>query len=315
MDIFELTVTDNNGATAKDQVAITVLPQPLKVNQAPVANAGNNQTMTWSLNSVVLNGNSSFDPDGTIAAYNWRQVSGPSASSIAAAKTSSATVSKFIVGQYVFELTVTDNNGSTNADQITITVNPAAAKVNLLPVADAGSSDTIQLPTNTYTLNASGSSDPDGTIVSYHWQQTSGPNTAGSSSMNNKVVTLSNLQAGEYTFQLTVTDNTGITSTATMNLTVEQGTTHSDLSSTERFIVYPNPAHDVTTARITSQVTGTVKITVYDMNGRQVLVAQTVKMDDVVNKTLNISSLASGMYTVQITIGNKKTMVTKFIKN
>ena len=232
-----------------------------------------------------------------------------------AATTSSATVSKLIVGQYIYELTVTDNNGSTNSDQITITVNPAVSKVNLLPVADAGASDTIQLPTNTYTLNASGSMDPDGTIVSYFWQQISGPNTAGSSSMNNPVVTVSNLQAGEYNFKLTVTDNTGINSTATMKLTVEQGATQNHFSSSERFIVYPNPAHDVTTVRITSQVTGTVKITVYDMNGRQVLTAQTVKMDDVVNKTLNISSLASGMYTVQITIGNKKTMVTKFIKN
>jgi hypothetical protein len=144
----------------------------------------------------------------------------------------------------------------------------------------------------------------------------SGPNTANSSSMNSSMVALSNLQAGEYDFQLTVTDNAGISSTSTMKLTVEQGLAqNNNLSSSDRFIVYPNPAHDVTTARITSQVTGTVKITVYDMNGRQVLVAQTVKMDDVVNKTLNISSLASGMYTVQITIGNKKTMVTKFIKN
>ncbi len=313
--IFELTVTDNKGATSKDQVAVTVLPQPLQVNQAPVANAGNNQTITAPVNSVALNGSSSFDPDGTITAYSWRQVSGPSASTIAAAKTSSAKASKLIVGQYVFELTVTDNNGSTNSDQITITVNQAVSKVNLIPVADAGSSDTIQLPTNTYTLNASGSTDPDGTIVSYHWQQISGPNTASSSSMNNPVVTVSNLQAGAYQFQLTVTDNSGITSTATKNLTVEQGTAQDNLALTERFIVYPNPAHDVTTVKITSQVTGTVKITVYDMNGRQVLVAQTVKTGDVATKTLNISSLASGMYTVQVSIGNQKTMVTKFIKN
>ncbi|HEY2648419.1 MAG TPA: T9SS type A sorting domain-containing protein, partial [Puia sp.] len=118
----------------------------------------------------------------------------------------------------------------------------------------------------------------------------------------------------------TVTDNAGLTSTATMQLVVKQvETTQSVLSqdfvTTETFIVYPNPAHDVTTVKITSQVTGTVKITVYDMNGRQVLVAQTVKTGDVVTKTLNISSLASGMYTVQITIGNQKTMVTKFIKS
>jgi Secretion system C-terminal sorting domain/Domain of unknown function (DUF4832)/PKD domain len=313
--IFELTVTDNKGATAKDQVAITVLPQPLQTNQPPVANAGNNQTITAPVNSAILNGTSSFDPDGTIAAYSWRQVSGPSTSTFTGAKTSSATVSKLIIGQYIFELMVTDNNGSTNTDQVTITVNAAASKLNVPPVADAGSSDTVQLPTNTYTLNATQSVDPDGTIGSYHWQQISGPNTAGSSSMNNSKVTISNLQAGQYEFQLTVTDNEGATSTSTMQLVVvEQNLSH-DLATTERFIVYPNPAHDVTTVRITSQVTGTVKITVYDMNGRQVLVAQTVKSDDVVNKPLNISSLASGMYTVQITIGNKKTMVTKFIKN
>jgi len=315
--IFELTVTDNSGATAKDQIAVTVLPQPLQTNQAPVANAGTNQTITAPVSSVVLNGTSSFDPDGTVTAYSWKQVSGPSASTITAALTSSATASRLVAGQYIFELTVTDNNGSTNADQITITVNPAVSKVNLIPVADAGASDTIQLPINTYTLNASGSTDPDGTITSYHWQQVSGPNTASSSSMNNPVVTLSNLQAGQYQFQVTVTDNSVITSTSAMQLTVEQNVTHDILtvSSTDRLIAYPNPAHDVTTLKITSQVTGTVKITVYDMNGRQVLVAQTVKMDDVVSKTLNISSLVSGMYTVQVTIGNRKTMVTKFIKN
>lgn len=314
--IFELTVTDNNGATAKDQIAVTVLPQPLQANQAPVANAGTNQTITAPATTAVLNGTSSFDPDGTISAYSWTQVSGPSTSTITSAKTSTATVSKLIVGQYVYQLTVTDNNGATNSDQITITVNAAPSKVNLLPVANAGSSDTIQLPTNTYTLNASGSVDPDGSIVSYRWQQISGPNTARSSSMYNSQVTISNLQAGVYNFQLTVTDNTGMTSTATMKLTVEQGVTIStDNGPTDRFIVYPNPAHDVTTLKITSQVTGTVKITIYDMNGRQVMVAQMAKSDDVATKTLNISSLASGMYTVQISIGNKKTMVTKFIKN
>ena len=181
-------------------------------------------------------------------------------------------------------------------------------------MADAGASDTIQLPTNTYTLNASGSTDPDGTITSYHWQEISGPNTARSSSMNNQVVTLSNLEAGIYQFQLTVTDNSGITSTATMELTVEPANIGEGSTKSNVFTVYPNPAHSVTTVQITSQVTGTVKIVVYDMNGRLVMTAQTVMSGGTATKTLNISSLASGMYTIQVTIGNKTTMVTKFIK-
>ena len=153
-------------------------------------------------------------------------------------------------------------------------------------MANAGSNDTIQLPVNTYTLNASGSKDPDGTITAYRWQEISGPNTASSSSMNSAVASLSNLQAGVYQFQLTVTDNSGISSTAAKQLTVlTAAVTHDLLTITDKLSVYPNPAHDVTTLKITSQVTGTVKITVYDM------------------------------YTVQVTIGNKKTMSTRFIKN
>jgi len=308
--VFELTVTDNKGATAKDQVDVTVLPKSLLPNQTPVANAGNNQTITAPLNSVSLNGSSSFDPDGTISGYSWKQISGPSASSITAGNTSTPTITQLNVGQYTFELTVTDNNGLKNTDQVTVTVNPASAKVNIPPVANAGSNDTLELPNNSYTLNASQSRDPDGTIGSYQWQQISGPNTVKSSNMNVPQVAISDFQAGEYEFQVTVTDNEGATSTATMKLTVEPSS-----GLTDRFIVYPNPAHDVTTAKVTSSVTGKVKIVVYDMNGRMVLTTEAEKTDDVVTKTLNVSTLATGMYTVQIVIGNKKTMVTKFIKN
>ena len=205
---------------------------------------------------------------------------------------------------------MTDNSGVTITDQVTVTVNAAAAKVNIPPVANAGSNDTLALPNNSYTLNATRSKDPDGTIQSYQWQQISGPNTVISTTMDNPQVTVSDLQSGTYEFQVRVTDNSGASATATMDLTVEQG-----LQSTARFIAFPNPAHDITNLRITSPTTGTVKIFVYDINGKQVLVSEVEKTDDVVYKSLNISSLAPGMYTVQIVIGSKKTMVTKFIKN
>ena len=308
--IFELTVTDNSGANAKDQVTVIVNPKPVLPNQAPVANAGSNQTITEPENSLALNGSSSFDPDGTISGFNWTQISGPSSSVISAGNTVAPDVSQLIVGQYVYQLTVTDNNGTTNTDQVTITVNAGTSKINLSPIANAGISDTIGLPTNSYTLDATRSTDPDGTIDSYQWQQISGPNTANSSAMNNAQVTLGNLEQGEYQFEVTVTDNGGATSTATMKLTVEQG-----FSLATRVSVFPNPASSVIHEKITSSIMGTVKINVYDMNGRLVLTSQDEKTSDVIYCKMNVSQLAPGMYTIQINIANRKTIVSKFIKN
>jgi len=308
--VFELTVTDNNGATSKDQISVTVLPPIVLPNQSPVANAGSNLTITLPDNTVDLNGSSSFDPDGTLTAFGWTQISGPSTSAISGGNTSTPNVSQLIVGQYVYELTVTDNNGATNTDRITVTVNPGVTKVNLPPVAFAGQSDTILLPTNKYTLNGSQSMDPDGTIQSYQWKEITGPNDVSGYLTNNAQVNLSNLQAGEYEFQLTVTDDAGATSTATMILTVVQ----SAFSVTERLSVYPNPAHTVVNQRITSPIDGTVKVDIYDMNGKLVLTKQFEKTTDVVYNKIYVDKLAPGMYTIQVNIANRKTMVSKFIK-
>jgi hypothetical protein len=46
--------------------------------------------------------------------------------------------------------------------------------VNQLPTANAGSDQTIQLPTATASLSGSGT-DADGTIASYAWTKASGP--------------------------------------------------------------------------------------------------------------------------------------------
>jgi hypothetical protein len=310
---FALTVTDNSGATATDAVIITVNPKAIIPNQAPVANAGSNVTITVPPNTVTLNGTSSFDPDGTITVYSWTQISGPSTSVITGANTSTATASQLVVGQYVFQLTVTDNNGATNSDRVTVTVNPEVPKVNFPPIADAGASDTINLPASTYTLDASHSMDPDGTIQSYEWKEVSGPNTVNSSSMNSSEVTISDLQVGVYEFQVTVTDNEGASSVAIMKLTVNQGFAFNNPS--ERFAIYPNPAHSTINSKIVSPVTGSTKIMVYDMNGKLVLTSEVEKSDNSVTKTINISQLAPGMYTIQINIANRKTMVAKFVKD
>ena len=69
---FILTVTDNNAATDKDTMQVTV---NLVTNIPPVASAGPNQTITLPTNTVTLTG-SGTDADGTISAYAWTKLSG-----------------------------------------------------------------------------------------------------------------------------------------------------------------------------------------------------------------------------------------------
>ncbi len=307
---FQLIVTDNSGATASSTANVTVNPKPVLPNQLPIANAGNNLTITAPAGSTGLNGSNSFDPDGTIVSYSWKQTSGPSTAVITNGTSVTPTVSGLIQGSYVFGLTVIDNDGASDKDQVTVTVNPPVNKVNQMPVAMAGIDTTLQLPESTYVLNGNGSHDPDGTIVSYQWQQIGGPSTVDASSMSTAVVDISNLQEGHYEFQLMVTDNQGGTSTSQVTISVDKGSGVQD-----QLLMYPNPAHDVINGKISSQVTGTIKVSVYDMNGRLVISDQSEKSYDVLIKTLNISTLANGMYMIQINIANRKTMVAKFIKH
>jgi len=109
--------------------------------------------------------------DGSIASYQWTQISG-GALTLTNANSNTLTVSGAVAGTYTFRLAVTDNGGATGFDEVTLVVN--AAVVNQPPVASAGSNQTISLPQNTLNLNGSGS-DPDGSIASYLWSKVSGP--------------------------------------------------------------------------------------------------------------------------------------------
>lgn len=210
--IFKLTVTDNSNATGSDSVIITV---NALFNQIPVVNAGANQTITLPASSANLNG-SATDADGTIASYVWSKTSGPSQGNITNTTSASTTATNLVQGTYVFKLVATDNGNANGWDSVIVTVNAATNKA---PVADAGTSQTIKLPVNSVTLNGSASSDPDGTIVSYSWVKSTG-GSASIANPNNSSTIVNNLQAGQYIFELTVTDNKGASSKKTVKVTV-----------------------------------------------------------------------------------------------
>jgi gliding motility-associated-like protein len=202
--VFRLTVTDDDNATATDNVTITV--QPAVVNQTPVANAGADVSLTLPANSTTLNG-SATDADGTIASYAWTKVSGPAAS-LSGQATATLSLTGLVAGTYVFQLIATDDKGATSSDNVTVVVNAA----NVPPTANAGGDITINLPTSATIISGSGS-DVDGTVSSYSWTQVSGPSTATLSNQTTASLNASALIAGTYTFRLTVTDDDGATGT------------------------------------------------------------------------------------------------------
>lgn len=208
--VFSLVATDNQLApSVADQVLVTVNPVP--VNQAPIANAGPDISITLPMSATSLSGAGS-DVDGTVATYTWTQVSGPNTATFSSKTVAAPSVSGLAAGTYMFSLVVTDNQLlASTADQVVITVNPVA--VNQPPVANAGADKSLTLPVTSTILNGSGT-DGDGTVTVYTWTQVSGPNTATFASKTVAVPTISGLTAGVYTFSLTVTDNQLATSVA-----------------------------------------------------------------------------------------------------
>src|ERR671924_1670495 len=134
---FELTVTDNDGATSTaDSVSVTVN----NVNQPPTANAGADFSVNEGTTGVQLQG-SGQDADGTISSYQWEQTDGPSVI-LNNADTATATFDAPSVSAntwLTFKLTVTDNDGATAEDSVVVTIN----NVNQNPIADAGTDQTV----------------------------------------------------------------------------------------------------------------------------------------------------------------------------
>jgi hypothetical protein len=92
-----------------------------------------------------------------------------------------------------------------------------------VPVANAGSSQTVTLPVNAVTLAGSGT-ESGGTISSYAWSWVSGPSQYVFNSTSVASPTISNLIAGTYVFKLTVTDANGVSASANVSIVVNAAT-------------------------------------------------------------------------------------------
>jgi hypothetical protein len=298
---FELTVTDNRGASSRKTVRVTVVNS---TDQNPVADAGTSQVITLPVNSSTLNGSGSLDPDGTISTYTWSKISGPAQGSIASANQSIATANNLVQGVYKFKLTITDNNGNTASDSVTVTVNAAT---NQAPVADAGINQTLPFGTSSVTLDGSKSNDPDGTIAGYRWILVSGASATISDSSISKPV-VSNLQGGQYIFELTVTDDKGATSTAQVKIIVNLISNQPPIADAGANQVVALPVNSVKLDGTQSaDPDGTIAIFSWTKIGGP----SAVTITNVSTATPIVSGLVEGQYTFELTVTDNRGASTK----
>lgn len=189
-------------------------------NQAPVANAGGNQTVHVGT-PVNLDGSASSDPDENYPlTYAWQITSSPSGSvaPLSGPNSVNPSFTADIPGDYTVGLVVNDALGaSSTVDEVIIST------YNTPPVADAGPDQSVVLIGSTLQLDGTQSWDDDGDGLAYEWAITTRPATSGatlSSTSSATPIFVADVH-GDYVASLTVSDPWVSSETDTVIVTFE----------------------------------------------------------------------------------------------
>jgi PKD repeat protein len=203
--VYTVKLVVNDGSVdstppSRTQVTVT--------NAAPVALLSG-PTSAFKLTMLTWNGSGSSDANGDTLSYLWNFGDGSSATT----NTPTTTHSYAAVGSYHVTLTVNDGEASSSAAaDVAIQSRP--------PVANAGpDQDVVQR--SSARLNGA-ASDPDGTIAGVRWLQVAGPavTLSGSTTLSPAFVAPRVSATTTLTFELTVTDSDGVSSSDRVNVNV-----------------------------------------------------------------------------------------------
>ena len=205
---------DGNGspdvAIADYNHGLVLLKNIASVNTPPVAKLTGPSSAN-RVTPVSFDGSGSSDADGDPLTYEW-QIDGPMAMA-GTSPTLPVTLGK--LGNYNVTLTVSDGQATASATK-TVSVQ------NLTPTVNAGPAQTVQQKSAVSLVGSA--SDADGTIVSYKWQQLSGPAVvlkgANSPTATFAAPSLGKSTSETLTFRLQVVDNDGGVGSATTSVTV-----------------------------------------------------------------------------------------------
>jgi PKD repeat protein len=165
---------------------------------------------------VSFDASASKDPDGTIAKYEW-DLDGNGTYETNTGTTPTVNQTYATEGKVNVSLRVTDNLGSSATTTRTLTV----AK-NQPPKAALSASPNPGVAGQPVTLDASASSDPDGTIAKYEWDL-DGNGSYETDTGATATVSHSYSTAGDVNVGLRITDDLGATATTSRTLSVAAG--------------------------------------------------------------------------------------------
>lgn len=128
---FELSVSDENNNTATDTTWVKIVQER---NAPPIANAGGDRSITLPATAIYFNGSKSWD-DLAVVKYSWTREDNSLAAGVIVADTDKQPVmilTNLVNGRYVFKLTVSDDQGLTSSDTVSVNVHPDPMLMHLV---------------------------------------------------------------------------------------------------------------------------------------------------------------------------------------
>jgi streptogramin lyase len=190
-------------------------------NGPPIARAGSDQEVTVAhdgkpdtgIAAVTLSGSASSDPDGDALAYQWEDENREVVGSAVDLQL------QLPAGQFRYTLRVTDPDGATSTDEVSVSVLP---EPNQAPAAKAGADQTVSPPhdgdpsTSSVDVHLDGgrSTDPDGDGLSYEWRDAEGEVLGREAAISLE------LNGGAHVLTLRVTDPYGAAAEDQVTVTV-----------------------------------------------------------------------------------------------
>jgi hypothetical protein len=265
--IFQVTITDVEGATATSSVNLTVNQTLTTITASPSSASLNlNASQTFTAVGYDQFGNAlSSQPT-----FTWSKMSGVGSINSSTGVYSSAATP----GSAVVQATSGSVNGAAS-----VTVTNAAPTV-----ATAASATPGTVSATTSMLSVLGADDGGESNLTYTWATTGTPPAAVSFSANGtnaaKNATATFTKVGNYSFQVTITDTGGLTTTSNVSVTVNQ-----TLSS---ITVAP------TSANINENATQSFSATAYDQFGTAMAVQPAFTWS---NSGIGSINSSTGLYT------------------